>query len=119
MRHRMRTKRALRRLVGAAYLMTGGATALNTVNAYRPLAWTGRGSVASFFAGFVTSEVPLGSLALAAAQTGMAVRAGALHTRSGRAGLALTAASAAALAALPVRARPTERILDAALRDAL
>lgn len=107
------------KLAGAAYLGASVLGAVNAWNAHRPLAWTGRASVASFAAGFVTSEVPQGSLALAVAQTASAVAAGAHRTPTGRAGLALTLGTAVALGGLNQRAKPSASIADAALRDAL
>jgi acetyl esterase/lipase len=107
------------RWAGAAYLVASGIAAANTLNAYRPLAWTGRGSVAAFFAGFATSEVPAASLVVSGVETAAALGLGAGRTRSGRAGLALSAVSAAALVGLEVRSRPAPRILNAALTEAL
>jgi acetyl esterase/lipase len=108
-----------RRLTGAGYLAASAIAALNTLNAYRPLAWTGAGSVASFFAGMGTSEEPAASIGLSAIETAVALRLGAARTATGRAGLALTAVSTAALIGLQVRARPAPQILDAALTEAL
>jgi acetyl esterase/lipase len=107
------------RWAGPAYLAASGVAALNTLNAYRPLAWSGRGSIASFFAGFPTTEIPLGSVGISAAQAGLAAGLGAARTRTGRVGLALSAASAAALVGLQVRARPAPQIVQTALTEAL
>lgn len=107
------------RLAGGAYLAAGSLAALNVVNAYRPLAWTGRGSVLSFANGFTTTEVPRAALAVSVAETALAVSRGALRTRAGKLGLALSAAAAVGLSGLESRAKPAPGILDAALRDAL
>ncbi len=107
------------RLAGLAYLAASGLGALNTLNAHRPLTYTGPSSVASFAAGFVTSEVPGPYLGLTVVETATAVRHGALRSTPGKLGLALSAASAAGLVALRHRARPAASILDGALREAL
>jgi acetyl esterase/lipase len=107
------------RLAGAAYLAAGGFTAISVLNAYRPLAWTGRGSVASFASGFVTSEVPRALLGLSTVETALAIRAGAHRSSAGKLGLAVYAATAAGLIGLERQAKPAPEILDAALREAL
>src|ERR1700712_5426994 len=96
------------RLAGGAYVGARRIAAVNVFNAYRPLAWTGGGSVASFFAGFATSEVPRASLGLVAAETAAALARGAHRPPAGKLGLGLSAASAAALVALERRAKPAE-----------
>jgi acetyl esterase/lipase len=107
------------RLAGGAYLAAGGLAALNVFNAYRPLAWTGRGSVASFAAGFATTEVPRASLAISAVETALALGRGAQRSTAGKVGLALTGAAIAGLIELERRAKPAEEILENALREAL
>ena len=107
------------RAAGALYLAASGIGALNTWNAYRPLAWSGGGSIASFIAGFTTSEVPAAGLSLTAGQTALALRGGAARTPAGRVGLALAAGTATALVGLQLRARPAAEIAEAALTEAL
>jgi acetyl esterase/lipase len=93
--------------------------ALNTVNAYKPLARRGRAGVAAFAAGWPTSEAPLLTMAGQAALTALAASRGALATRAGRLALVIDVASWAALAGLAVDARRSAAVLDAALVDAL
>ncbi|HTN78977.1 MAG TPA: alpha/beta hydrolase [Acidimicrobiales bacterium] len=101
-------------------LLAGSAlSALNTVNAYRPLATRGRGGLASFTVGWPTSEAPLLTIAGQAAVTALAASRGALSTRTGRLALAIELASWAGLGALAVEAQRSPAVLDAALAAAL
>ena len=93
--------------------------ALNTVNAFRPLARRGRGGVAAFAVGWPTSEAPLLTLAGQAAATALAAPTGALATRTGRLALAIDLVSWAGLAGLAVEAQRSPVVLDAALAAAL
>jgi acetyl esterase/lipase len=106
-------------LAGGVYLAASSIAAVNVLNAHRPLAWTGRGSVASFATGFITSELPRGSLAVTVLESVLALSRGAQRSTAGKLGLALSAASVVGLIGLERRARPTESVLDAALREGL
>jgi acetyl esterase/lipase len=105
--------------VDRLFLGASALGALNTVNAYRPLARRGRGGLLAFMAGEPTSEAPLVTIAWQAAATSAFVAAGAGRTPAGKAALALNLASWAALAQLAVEARQASGILEAALEDAL
>ncbi|HSP36707.1 MAG TPA: alpha/beta hydrolase [Frankiaceae bacterium] len=107
------------RLAGAAYLAASSFAAVNVLNAYRPLARRGQGSIISFATGFVTSEIPRGSVGLSVAESVVALSRGAARSTAGKLGLALSAASVAGLIGLELRARPAEAILDSALRAGL
>jgi acetyl esterase/lipase len=100
-------------------LGASAAGALNTINAYRPFATRGRGGVASFAAGWPTSEEPLLTLAAQAAATALAASTGALSTRSGRLAIAIDLASWAGLVGLAVEAQRSRVLLDVALAGAL
>ena len=101
-------------------LLAGSALgALNTINAYKPLAKRGRGGVAAFAAGWPTSEAPLLALVGQAGVTALAARKGALSTRTGRIALAIDLVSWAGLVGLAVEAQRSPAVLEAALADAL
>src|SRR5690349_12040950 len=93
--------------------------ALNTVNAYRPLARRGAPGFAAFVAGLPPSEAPLLTIAGQAALTALAASTGAMSTRTGRVALAIELASWAGLVGLAIEAQRSPRLLDAALTDAL
>lgn len=93
--------------------------ALNTVNAYRPLARRGAAGAGAFVAGWPTGEAPLLAIAGQAAGTALAVSKGALSTRTGRVAFVVELASWAGLAGLAVVAERAPRILDEALVAAL
>ena len=76
---------------GTAFLASAAVGALNTANARQPLSRTGRLSVLSFFAGWLTSEMPLHAIGWQVAATAGFLRKGALRTPAGWAGLALSA----------------------------
>jgi acetyl esterase/lipase len=101
------------------FLATSALGALATANALRPFSRSGVGSLPSMASGVLTSELPLHVLAGQAAGAGLAVRGGALRSWSGRAGLALTAASAAGLVQLHRDAQASAGVLEAALVDGL
>ncbi len=107
------------RLAGPLFLAASAVGAARTVNAWRPISRTGRGSVFAFGDGVTVSEMPLHTIAWQAALTAGFATAGAHHTRAGRAGLALTAASWAGLVALDRIASQADEVLDAALVDGL
>ena len=87
-RHRAASKRAASR-----YLNRSLIGALNTVNAQHPFARTGRAGVATFFPSWLTTELPLHTIAWQVAATGLHVRRGALKRPSGWLGLGISAAS--------------------------
>jgi acetyl esterase/lipase len=103
---------------GRTYLLSSVLGALNTVNAVAPRRRPPAAAIAGFATGLPTSEFPLHTLALQAATTAGLVRRGALGTRSGRAGLALSAASWAGLIALHRQATQARGIFELALQEA-
>lgn len=107
------------RRVGQAFLAASAAGAARTLNAWRPVSRTGRTSVLAFPGGLTVSEMPLHSLAWQAAATAGFVGAGALRTRPGRAGMALTLASWAGLVGLDRVAAGADEVLEAALVEGL
>lgn len=82
-----------RRRAGRSLLAASTVGALNTANARRPLARSPRGQLASFFPGWLTSELPLHAIGWQALATAAWARKGALRTPAGLAGLGLSAAS--------------------------
>lgn len=101
-------------------LVRGAASALATVNGYRPLARRGWASPLAWLAGWVASELPLprGALEAAGAGWGLA-RHGWPATRRARLGLGLSAASWVGLAGLHVGAGRSGAHAARALEDAL
>jgi acetyl esterase/lipase len=91
------------------FLGASAIGALNTVNAYRPLARKRAGGVLAFALGWPTSEEPLFTIGLQGVAVAAAARRGALRSPIGKAGLALTAVSWAALARLAAQA---DRVAD-------
>jgi acetyl esterase/lipase len=104
---------------GQAFLVASAIGAARTLNAWRPLNRTGRTSVLAFPGGLTVSEMPLHSLAWQALAAAGFVAAGSLRSRTGRAGLALTAASWAGLVALDRIAARADEVLEAALVEGL
>ena len=90
---------------GRWLLAASALGALNTVNAYRPIAKRGRGGIVAFAAGGPTTETPLLSAAGQAVMTALAASRGALTTGTGRLALAIDLASWAGLVALAIRGR--------------
>jgi acetyl esterase/lipase len=88
--------------------------ALFTLNAYRPprFEWF---SLPAFFAGWLTSELPLHHLFWQVVATGIFVALGALHGTAGQIGLAITAISWAGLIGLAVQASRAKGVLETAL----
>ncbi len=102
------------------WLMVGGvAAAVNTLNAYRPLARRGVGGALAMFAAWPTAEEPVLTVGTQVAAVAGLVGAGGLRSRAGRAGLALAAASWAGIAGLAAKAATSDAVLDQALRAAL
>jgi acetyl esterase/lipase len=93
--------------------------ALNAANAWHALDRRGYGSVASFTAGWPTSELPLPTLGAHVAANAIAARYGGFRGRLAGLDLALATGTAAALVALQRSARGSADIYDQALRDGL
>jgi acetyl esterase/lipase len=105
---------------GSKLFLASAASALNTLNAYRPIApGIAPATTATMPAGLVTSELPLQTIA--AQQLGMLAltRRGALKQPLGRAGLALSAASWLALLHLHREAQRSADVLETALVEEL
>lgn len=111
---RRRSRRAGRRLLLGAAL-----GAANTANARQPLTRTGRGAVACFFPGWLTSEMPLHAIGWQVAATLAHARKGALRTPSGLVGLGLSLGSWAALARIWSQSTEAPAIFARALEDGL
>jgi acetyl esterase/lipase len=98
-----------------AFLAASAAGALNTANAWHPIDRRGRASALSFFPGWLTSDLPLHTIAGQAVGTAAFAATGGLRGRRGTAGLALTAASWAGLLALHRVAARSDGVLEEAL----
>ncbi|MDZ7678186.1 MAG: alpha/beta hydrolase [Acidimicrobiales bacterium] len=109
----------MERRAGSIFLAASAIGAARTLNAWHPVSRSGRASVLAFGDGVTISEMPLHTLAWQAALSAGFVKAGALRTGTGRAGLALTAASWAGLVALDRVASEADEVLEAALVDGL
>lgn len=96
------------------YLLASALRAAETAGALRFVALPGRLSLLSFQL-LPVSELPLQHLGAVAVGTALALRRGAAKTAAGRAGLTLSAASAAGLIELERRGRESRRHLEAAL----
>lgn len=107
------------RLAGQKFLTGSLLGALNTVNATRPFSRDGRTGVLTFFPSWLTSELPLHTIALQLAATGVHVRRGALRSRAGRAALAVNAASWYGLYALWKQGMASEKLYEDALVETL
>jgi acetyl esterase/lipase len=101
------------------FLVTALANSVTTANAVRPLDRVGPGSVPSFMAGVVPSELPLHLLAYQGVSSLVAARGGGARGLRGAVGLGLAAASAAGLWHLHRQAGRSAGVLDAALTDEL
>jgi acetyl esterase/lipase len=108
---------AMRRHRG--FLVTSALAAAGTAYAYGPRAPYGYGSLASWLASWGVSELPGQFLGAQLAGAGLALTRGAAGTPAGRAGLALTGASAAGLLGLRRRAIGAGAVLEAALVEGL
>ena len=104
---------------GRWLLAASALGALNTANAYRPLARRGAGGGLAFAFGWPTSEAPVVTAGVQAVGAAAAVGRGALRDPLGRIGLALTAASWVALARLARRADAAAALYEAKLAAAL
>src|SRR5690349_12923496 len=102
-----------------AFLALSAAGALNTLNAWRPLTRRSRAASLTFMPGWLTSELPLQTIATQAAGTALLARLGALRTTPGKVGLGLALASWAGLYGLHRVASQSDRVLEQALVDGL
>ena len=89
-----------------------------TLNALRPLPFEAT-SLPVFFAGWLTSELPIHTIVWQAIATAIFIRAGALSATAGWIGLTITAVSWAGLGFLVVQAQRSEAVFERALVDAL
>ncbi len=115
---RTRTSPSARR-AGRRLLVASAIGAVNTANARQPLARQGRGAIACFFPGWLTSEMPLHAIGWQALATLGFASKGALRTPSGLLGLGLSAASWASLARIWRDAEGAPDVLERALREGL
>ncbi len=102
-----------------AYLLASGAAVTNTANAWDSFAKKGMASIPSFFDGWLTSELPLQTLAAQAVTTAAVGVLGGLRSWRGRAGLALNIGSWAGLLALHRVATHAGDVVEQALVDGL
>jgi acetyl esterase/lipase len=100
------------------FLVCSVVGALFTLNAYRPVRLEPL-SLPVFFAGWLTSELPLHHLAWEAAATAVFIDRGALDAGAGVVGLGITLASWAGLVGLAVQASRSQGVLEAALQQGL
>lgn len=91
--------------------------AVNTLNATKPFARRGPVSIPSFAAGWLTSELPLHTIAVEALGAATQIRRGALRRPVGWLGLGLTAASWAQRWGIWREAMGQSEIFDAALHE--
>jgi acetyl esterase/lipase len=101
-----------------AFLIVSCIGLLFTINAFRPLR-VELFSVPVFFAGWLTSELPLQHLAWEAVATAVFIALGALRSTAGLIGLALTIVSWSGLIVLAVQAGRAGGVLEEALKAGL
>lgn len=106
-------------LAPSAYLVASIAGAGFALNAHRPLARDGRISISVFFAGWLTSELPLHHVAWQLALTAAFAWVGALGAWPGWVGLGITLLSWAALVDLFIGARRVRDLVEQALVEGL
>jgi acetyl esterase/lipase len=116
---RSAAKRTKARKAGRGYLAASALGALNTANARQPLARQGRGAVACFFPGWLTSELPVHTIGWQVLATARYAAKGALRTPSGLVGLGLSIGSWATLARIWQQAAEAPAIFERSLRDGL
>jgi acetyl esterase/lipase len=104
---------------GTRYLAASALGAINTVNGYRPLTDGRVGMLPAWIASTVTEELPLHTMGWQALATAACARRGAFRSRSGKLGLAVSAASWVGLAGLYREASRSDRVLEQALVDEL
>jgi acetyl esterase/lipase len=89
-----------------------------TLNAWRPINWPAPVALASFFAGWLTTELALHHIAWQVAYAAWLVMHGGLHAWPGVVGLACVALSCCGLLLLHVRGAHAGANIDTAIRDA-
>lgn len=104
---------------GQRFLMHSLIGALNTANGQRPLSRVGRSGVLTFFPSWLTSEMPLHAIGWQALATVLHARRGALRSKAGLAGLAVTAASWWGLRSIWQEGMASGAVFDAALAESL
>ena len=104
---------------GGACWSASAVGALNTANARQPLARQGRGAIACFFPGWLTSELPIHAIGWQALATLRYVAKGALRTPSGLARPGAVAGSWGTLARIWNEAADAPRLFEQALREGL
>jgi acetyl esterase/lipase len=109
----------LQPLVPWLFLFVALVGAWFTVNAYRPIHWPAPLALASFFAGWLTTELAFHHMAWQAAATAFFVWAGALATWPGWLALGITLVSWFGLARCYGRALGAEAAVEGALETAL
>lgn len=100
---------------GPSRLALAAISALNTVNAWRPLSRRGRLSFLCFVPAWITTELPLQSLATQVAVAAALARRSRSITKKDAIALGLTAASWAGMLLLRRPAQESGAVLDAAL----
>jgi acetyl esterase/lipase len=104
--------------VPEAFLIVSIIGLLFTINAFRPVRIEAFG-VFSFFAGWLTSELPVHHLAWQVVATAVFIAGGALDDTPGVIGLGITIVSWCGLIALVVQASRAGEVVESALRNAL
>ncbi len=112
-------KRKRVRRAGRGLLVTSALGALNTANARQPLTRKGQGALACFFPGWLTSELPLHTIAWQVLITARYAAKGGLRSPSGLVGLGLSLGSWATLARMWSEAGASPEVFERALRDGL
>ena len=107
------------RSAGRRYLAEAAVGALNSANARRPYGRRGRIGTATFFPGWLTSELPLHTIAWQALASLRYVRRGAFRTPEGLAGLGLSVASWTALLRIWKQSTTAGVVFDDALHAGL
>ncbi len=112
-------RRRRSRRAGRRFLLASALGAVNTANARQPLTRKGRGAVACFFPGWLTSEMSLHAIAWQAVATLGFARKGALRTPSGLVGLGLTVGSWATLGRIWTQSTHAPEVFARALEEGL
>src|SRR2546421_11019277 len=102
-----------------AFLIVSVIGALFTLNAYRPLLKAGPFSVPTFFAGWLTSELPVHHVVWQAVASAVFIWRGALHEWQGWLGLGITAVSWVGLGYLAQEAHRAGDVAELALVETL
>lgn len=114
-RFRTSTSSSDRAEAGERFLVDALLGALNTANGQRPLSRFGRSGVLTFFPSWLTSELPLHTIGWQAAATLLHARRGALRSKAGMTGLAITAASWWGLRTIWQQGMDSKAVFDEAL----